>query len=156
MRATSFTLLAAAGLGLSFVHGAVASDMPLKARPKVPVVAPLYSWTGFYVGANFGGAWSNSSFTNANTGLDWTPGSTGFIGGLQGGYNYQIGNLVLGVEADIDWARFDRSTEFAVPLGRRRSRVSQHQLDFHRRSPRRIWMGPLACVCQGRWRLGSQ
>ena len=115
MRPNSFTLLAAAGLGLSFANGAVAADMPLKARPMVPVVAPLYSWTGFYVGANFGGAWSNSSFTNANTGLDWTPGSSGFIGGLQGGYNYQMGNLVLGVEADFDWASFDRSTQFSIP-----------------------------------------
>ena len=156
MRANSFTLLAAAGLGLSFVNGAVAADMPLKARPKIPVVAPLYSWTGFYVGANFGGAWSNSSFTNANTGLDWTPGSTGFIGGLQGGYNYQIGNLVLGVEADIDWASFDRSTQFAIPpAGVVRASADTNWISTVAARVG-LWMGPLACICQDRRRLGAQ
>jgi outer membrane immunogenic protein len=34
---------------------AYAADMPVKA----PVVAPVYSWTGFYIGANVGGGWGS-------------------------------------------------------------------------------------------------
>ena len=35
---------------------ALAADMPVKAAP--PVVAPIYSWAGFYIGAN--GGWGSS------------------------------------------------------------------------------------------------
>jgi outer membrane immunogenic protein len=64
----------------------------------------VFSWTGFYIGANIGGAWANNwtdtlfltNFNNNNNGV--------FIGGGQIGGNYQIGNFVIGGEWDFDWA----------------------------------------------------
>jgi outer membrane immunogenic protein len=77
------------------------------------------SWTGFYVGGNLGVAWPSNSFQNVATGDGGTvvippadinaisgpalnSSSAGFTGGLEGGYNWQSGHLVLGVETDID------------------------------------------------------
>ena len=81
-----------------------AADMAVKAPPPPPV--PMFSWTGFYVGGNIGGAWSNSNWTdtlfltrfnnNNNNGI--------FIGGGQIGGNYQVGQFVIGGEWDFDWA----------------------------------------------------
>ena len=36
---------------------AIAADLPMKAPPAPPPV--LFSWTGFYIGANIGGKWAN-------------------------------------------------------------------------------------------------
>jgi outer membrane immunogenic protein len=57
------------------------------------------SWTGFYVGAHLGGAWSDVEWANVTlTGERVTNDSSGFFGGAQMGYNQQFGNIVLGVE----------------------------------------------------------
>jgi outer membrane immunogenic protein len=59
-------------------------------RPLPPPI-PFYNWTGFYAGAHVGVGWSDGD----------GGGSSGFLGGGQVGYNYQINQWVLGVEADI-------------------------------------------------------
>jgi outer membrane immunogenic protein len=94
-----------AGLGVTlFAAAASAADLPPRLAARAPaVVAPYFSWTGFYVGANVGWGWSSGSGTitlGASTGP--TSGSgNGPFGGVQAGYNWQTGALVLGVEADI-------------------------------------------------------
>jgi len=80
---------------------------------KAPIYAPVaYNWSGFYLGINGGGAWGRS---------DWdSTGSFNTGGGLVGGtvgYNYQIGQAVLGVEGDIDWADINGSTSNAFCAG---------------------------------------
>jgi outer membrane immunogenic protein len=71
-----------------------------KAPP--PVVVP-FSWTGFYLGANIGGAWGQRDVTDVTRVLAFTQSSNGrFIGGGQVGFNYQVNNFVVGVEGDID------------------------------------------------------
>lgn len=96
---------------------AFAADLPTKA----PVVAPpVYSWTGFYVGLNAGGAWSES---DPNTATVFSPTGyfattsvpavngvgnqlvdrSGFTGGVTGGYNWQVSHIVVGVEADFNY-----------------------------------------------------
>ena len=109
---------------LGGVAAANAADMPLKAVP-APVAAAVFSWTGFYVGANVGGAWTpgngGSDFgplfppfivlapqaaipTLFPGQLDVLPGGgsrSGVIGGGQIGYNWQVNQFVLGVEADV-------------------------------------------------------
>jgi outer membrane immunogenic protein len=97
---------------------ALAADMPVKAPPPVVVVQ---SWTGFYVGAHGGYAWGRNSVgysanDPASAGLFASVGplgtagmnasnrftTRGALGGLQVGYNRQIGpRWVVGVEADI-------------------------------------------------------
>jgi outer membrane immunogenic protein len=83
---------------------ALAAD--LAARPyynKAPAyVAPIYNWTGFYIGGHVGGAFSSdNNFNGLGTGNN----SNGrFLGGLQGGADYQFApNWVLGVEGQYSW-----------------------------------------------------
>ena len=92
-------VLAATG-GCAFAH---AADMPTKAVP-APVPVPPYNWSGFYVGANVGGAWTSGNLNIPNN--NFYGGLTEFIGGVQAGYNFQAGHLLLGVEADFDGATF--------------------------------------------------
>ena len=96
---------------LAVTGPAFATDLPLKAPPYAPP-APVYDWTGFYLGINGGYSWGNSSTsysgTDAITGLPFTPLSMsqsmdGWLGGGQIGYNWQFNrNWLLGLEADID------------------------------------------------------
>jgi len=80
---------------------AIAADLPLKAPPP-PAPVPVFSWTGFYIGANIGGAWSHTTVTDVFTGATFNTDNSGFIGGGQVGFNYQVNNFVFGVEGDID------------------------------------------------------
>jgi len=104
-----------AALALSIATPVLAADMAVKAPPPPPM--PVFSWTGFYIGANIGGAWSNNrwndtlfltNFNNNNNGV--------FIGGGQIGGNYQIGQFVIGGEWDFDWAaNNNNSTGVFIP-----------------------------------------
>lgn len=68
------------------------------------VVEAPFSWTGFYVGGNVGGAWSertsNTTFPNGNTQL-FTFDEDSFAGGVQGGYQAQFGTIVVGLEMGL-------------------------------------------------------
>ncbi len=94
---------------------AVAADL---ARPapapyyKAPVMAPAFSWTGFYVGLNGGGGFGRSAWDS--TGSFNTSG--GVVGGTVG-YNYQIGQAVVGIEGDVDWANIRGTTNNLCALG---------------------------------------
>src|SRR5258708_35878658 len=83
-----------------------AADVPPYARPVVPpvYVPPPFSWTGFYLGANLGGAWGQRNLTDTLLGLSLSNlnDKGAFIGGCQLGFNYQLGNFVLGVEGGFD------------------------------------------------------
>jgi outer membrane immunogenic protein len=104
---------------LGLTAGAFAADLPSRVVPAPIAAVPIFTWTGFYVGVNAGYGWGNNSddvvfvapgtvaapfgattgtiaFTDANR--------DGFVGGGQIGYNYQFGAVVVGVEADIQWA----------------------------------------------------
>jgi len=94
---------------------AFAADLPSrKYAPVAPVVvAPVFTWTGFYVGVNAGYAWNVNNNKNyygytpydyAYYGYGSSSNDGGFTGGGQIGYNYQIGQFVIGAEADIQYA----------------------------------------------------
>jgi outer membrane immunogenic protein len=94
-------------LGLS---SAFAADMAVKAPPTY-VPAPVWSWTGFYIGGNVGAGWGtteanlNSISIGGTSFADNLPidqnSRSGFLGGGQIGYNYQFGWAVIGVEGDF-------------------------------------------------------
>jgi opacity protein-like surface antigen len=108
-------LASIAAVGL-FGASALASDLPTKAPVnKTPIAAPPYNWSGFYVGANFGGGWTNGNLNIPGNNL--YDGLTGFIGGFQAGYNFQAGHLLFGVEGDVDWASFNHPTLPVPTLG---------------------------------------
>jgi outer membrane immunogenic protein len=134
-------LLASAG-ALALSGAAFAADLPSRAPPPVYLPPPPL-WTGFYLGMNAGGTWSNSNNVNTTSAnLFAFPGPTGgpnlasaitslanfnaptrnnagFIGGGQIGYNYQFANSwVAGIEADFQGVAGSRgTTKTAATLG---------------------------------------
>ncbi|TPQ36285.1 hypothetical protein C2U70_13100 [Bradyrhizobium guangdongense] len=101
-----------------FATGAMAADMAPRYAKAPPIVDPVWSWTGFYIGANAGYSWGRSntdvSYFNTATGLPIAPpaGSitnarfdmNGAIAGGQAGYNWQRDNWVFGIEGDLQWS----------------------------------------------------
>jgi outer membrane immunogenic protein len=81
---------------------AFAADMGMPVKAPPPPAAPVFTWTGIYIGANIGGAWSNGTATDNVTGVSFDTNNSGFIGGGQVGLNWQLNNFLLGVEWDID------------------------------------------------------
>jgi outer membrane immunogenic protein len=114
MRRFQCALLAAVAV-FGFASVASAADLPVKA-PVAPVAAP-YSWTGFYIGANVGGGWGHQNISyspndpagvafinDGNAVLGDSFKSSGVVGGLQLGYNYQFNrSWLVGLETDFDW-----------------------------------------------------
>jgi outer membrane immunogenic protein len=99
---------------------AFAADLPAKA---VAPVAPIYDWTGFYIGVSGGGSVGGSNHVDP-AGQNLT--ADGFVvkGGLVGGtlgYNWQISRFVLGFEGDFSWVgeygNHDDNNAVGVSLG---------------------------------------
>jgi len=86
---------------------AIAADMPVKAPP--PPQAPVYAWTGCYLGSNFG--WARAETRFRFNGLDdGRHSADGFAGGGQVGCDYQFASSwVIGIQGMIDGTEFDRS-----------------------------------------------
>jgi outer membrane immunogenic protein len=115
---STVTLVALAG-------SAFAADLPSRRAPPVyaPPPIPVFSWTGFYIGAQGGYEWGRQqSFAFSGiTGAPTTPGvgvsTSGGIGGAHVGYNFSTQSLpvfgglfggalgtggVIGIEGDVD------------------------------------------------------
>jgi outer membrane immunogenic protein len=100
-----------AGVALIVLGGAAsAAELPVKAPYRPP--PPVWSWTGFYIGANGGYSTGNDDVTQTI----FVPGAITFFspfphtlapkggfGGIQGGFNWQTGPVVWGVEGDWQW-----------------------------------------------------
>jgi outer membrane immunogenic protein len=72
------------------------------AKEPMVIPPPLYNWTGFYVGANFGGAVVRESV--AGTGPTFSTDPSGVLGGFQAGYNFLFSpNWLRGIEAEFDF-----------------------------------------------------
>jgi len=110
--------VAIAGL-VAGASAASAADLPVRsAPPPAPMIAaiPIFTWTGFYVGAQVGYAWGDNNNDNIPGGaFVATPAGTlvpfdggfggdndGFLAGVHAGYNYQFGSFVVGLEGDIE------------------------------------------------------
>ena len=67
---------------------------------------PAFSWTGFYLGAHAGYAWGDVDQRQTIGGMPVGPFSydvDGAFGGGTAGYNWQAGQLVVGIEGDLGW-----------------------------------------------------
>jgi outer membrane immunogenic protein len=103
---------------------ATAADMPVKAPVYKAAAAPLFNWTGFYVGANAG---LGTAHTRANSpdgtisdsfAVGFVDTYSGFTGGFQVGYNWQFApNWVFGVEGDVGYLGTRRSALDAIQPG---------------------------------------
>jgi outer membrane immunogenic protein len=88
---------------VALTNFAQAADMPVKAPPMAPPPV-LFTWTGFYLGGNLGGAWAHRDWDDVTRNITFGQSGDGrFIAGGQVGFNWQINGFVLGVEADADW-----------------------------------------------------
>jgi outer membrane immunogenic protein len=97
-------------LALGMAAPALAADLAARPYTKAPApyVAPIYDWSGFYIGANGGWGESHScvDFLNA-VGVAVAEGCGSRSGGLIGGqlgYRWQASQWVFGLEAQGDWA----------------------------------------------------
>jgi outer membrane immunogenic protein len=92
-----FLLATVALVALGATVPALAADLPARTYTKAPAyAAPIYNWTGFYVGGHIGGAFAGNSSLTGSDGR--------FLGGIQGGADYQFANnWVLGIEAEYSW-----------------------------------------------------
>jgi outer membrane immunogenic protein len=119
----------AAGVASSIVMlalpatSASAADMPVKAPRPAPVAAAVYSWTGFYIGGHVGYGWGEFDTTAVTATGSFPAGfqfatrePNGILAGGQIGFNYQTGNVVLGVEAQGSWADMNDSVRTNSPV----------------------------------------
>ena len=93
-----FLLGTVALVALGATVPALAADLPARTYTKAPpaYAAPIYNWTGFYIGGHLGGAFAGDNSLTGNSGR--------FLGGVQGGADYQFApSWVIGVEAQYSW-----------------------------------------------------
>jgi outer membrane immunogenic protein len=112
------SLLGGLFVALSMSGFAQAADLP-PAFKAAPPPAPIFSWTGFYVGVHVGAGWTTTEWRSIDfigvPPFNMGTGSvSGFLGGAQVGINYQVDVMVFGVEADFSWADLSGQTCSAV------------------------------------------
>jgi outer membrane immunogenic protein len=103
-------LAAAAAILIAATAASSAADLTVKAPYAPP--APIWNWTGFYIGGHVGAGWGTTETTLDSIAIPGAPlvaaglplaqnSRSGFLGGGQIGYNFQTGWAVFGVQADI-------------------------------------------------------
>jgi outer membrane immunogenic protein len=90
-----FVLRTLALIVAGWTTSSAAADLNYGPRGAYTVNQPLnaFSWAGPYLGGNLGYAWGSVDNNPAKP--------SGFAGGVQGGYNWQNGPWVFGIEGDI-------------------------------------------------------
>jgi outer membrane immunogenic protein len=99
-----FLLATVALVALGATVPALAADLGARAPyTKAPVyAAPIYNWTGFYIGGHIGGAFSGDNNFNGLTTGNNNDGR--FLGGVQVGADYQFApNWLVGLEGQYSW-----------------------------------------------------
>ena len=98
----------ASALGLALSGAASAADLPVKA-PALPP-APVFDWSGVYLGVHAGYGGGMKDWTGV--GLHFP--AQGFLGGAQVGINKQIASFVVGLEMEGSWANIGGSQTLAT------------------------------------------
>ena len=114
-------LIVSCGLIATLAVSAKAADLPSRIPAAAPtLVSPVFSWSGFYAGGNIGKGWKRtgsiyplqtefflgSPYLTGPVVVDTSP-SSATVGGVQAGYDHQIGSWVLGVQASVDATRMN-------------------------------------------------
>jgi outer membrane immunogenic protein len=117
-------LLATFAVGAVAAGSANAADMQLKA-PLPPPPPACAQFGGFYVGGNVGWGYGEHKFRDLD-GFGPLNGAflpneasasvSGFVAGVQGGYNWQFRCTVFGIEADYNFADIDHDRSFTGPF----------------------------------------
>ena len=133
---------------------ASAADLPRKAPAAAPA-APVYTWTGCYIGGNVGGAWSRQTGDFAAVpAVEQVPGTinqndSSVIGGVHLGCNYQFDpRFVVGVEGDWSWTGLNGSgSALNIHSDRRRRRADGRHQHVKRHQMDRITSRPAGLAC---------
>ncbi|MEA2907439.1 MAG: outer rane immunogenic protein [Alphaproteobacteria bacterium] len=96
---TKKIVLGAVAAALMAATSAHAADLPAGIGYSAPSQALVYSWMGPYLGLNLGYEWGSVSNNPTRP--------NGLEGGIQGGYNWQNGQYVFGVETDLQLSGAD-------------------------------------------------
>jgi outer membrane immunogenic protein len=107
-----FLLGTVALVALGATVPALAADLGARTYAKAPAyAAPIYNWTGFYIGGHIGGAFSSDN--NFNGLVTGNNNDGRFLGGLQAGADYQFApNWVVGIEGQYSWLGHNNSVIF--------------------------------------------
>ena len=103
-----YTTLAAALLLSS--TSAFAADAIVYNEPAPVVVADTFSWTGGYIGLNAGYAGGKFKY-NDYAGNSAKDNASGFLGGVQAGYNWQFDQAIVGIETDFQGGNLKSDAE---------------------------------------------
>jgi opacity protein-like surface antigen len=87
--------------GLRYQLGAETAGLKDGGSLKDSPLSAAYNWTGTYLGGSFGSTWGTESWRSVTYGTTTNPDFAGELFGGQVGYNYQVGHIVTGVEADL-------------------------------------------------------
>jgi outer membrane immunogenic protein len=107
-------LLASVG-AIAIAGSAFAADLPDRGPPPVYLPpAPIFTWSGLYLGGQIGYAWARDTtdFTTLDPALPFFSIShrpQGVIGGAHVGYNLQIAQWVVGLEGTVDGTSLSKS-----------------------------------------------
>lgn len=107
-----YTTLAAALLLSS--TSAFAADAIVYNEPAPAVVADTFSWTGGYIGLNAGYAGGKNKFNGYdNFAVSAKDNASGFLGGIQAGYNWQFDQTIVGIETDFQGGNLKSDAELS-------------------------------------------
>jgi len=101
--------LAALGIAAPAMAANLDPPAPVYKAPIAVPVSPFYDWSGFYVGANAGGGWSDNCWDSQPSWRTNCHGANGATVGGQLGYRWQVSNWVFGIEGQGNWAEFSGS-----------------------------------------------
>jgi outer membrane immunogenic protein len=87
-------IILGAGFSLAMAGAALAADLPVGNYYTSPATLSAYSWAGPYLGGQVGYEWGTVSNNPTHP--------AGIQGGIEAGYNWQLGQFVAGGEADLD------------------------------------------------------
>jgi outer membrane immunogenic protein len=108
MKMKKVLLVTASLIALGAAAPAMAADLAARPYTKAPpMIAAIYDWSGFYIGANGGWGSSRNSWDSVapfTAGPEGSHDATGGVAGGQIGYRWQAGTWVFGLEAQGDWA----------------------------------------------------
>ena len=123
----------AIAIALGAAGPAAAADLPARTYTKAPaMVAPIYDWSGFYIGINGGGGFSHKCWDLTNDGVaavvpaapEGCHDASGATVGGQIGYRWQSAAWVFGLEAQGNWADFSGdNVSLFFPTDLNRSRI---------------------------------
>jgi outer membrane immunogenic protein len=95
--------------GFAALTPALAADIPYQQPPQPAAAVPLFSWTGVYLGGQIGYGWGGDTLTVYPYGFGTNFVPNGVIGGAHAGYNYQINQIVAGLEGDVEGTGISRN-----------------------------------------------